>query len=360
MMIVVITFISFFGGLLHLIFVFRLFSKKMQPNKSISNKLTVIIPFRNESSNIKVLLTSLENQREISSELIFIDDHSTDQSFEIIQTWANNKGNVHVLKLPDNLQGKKQAISFAVENSTQDYCLTLDADTWMEKDFLEHLKIPSQTDLQIRPVIMKGKHLIGKFASTEYILFNALNYLIAPIYDMSASGANLIFKKSTYLESGNLENHQHISSGDDHFLLRNFQKCKAKIETTNQFQDVVYTNAPVNLKEYLNQRIRWLGKTTKKISIQELLIGMLITLYLIGSFLLLLWLVLRGDFELAIVLFFFRLITDSIVFLYYTIPLKLNSQAIFLPIFQLIYPMFFAIILIGSIAYKPKWKGRKT
>lgn len=359
-MIVVISFIAFFGGLLHLIFVYRLFSRTIQPKETISNKLTVIISFRDEVSNIELLLSSLKNQRKFPCEIIFVDDHSTDQSFEMIHAWAKNKENVYVLQLPDHLKGKKQAILFGVENSTQTYCLTLDADTWIEKDFFEQLKIPIETDLQIRPVVMKGKSLIGKFASAEYTLFNALNYLIAPIYHISASGANLIFRKSTYLESGNLENHQHILSGDDHFLLRNLQKSKAKIETTNQIQDAVYTKAPMNLKEYLSQRIRWLGKTTKKTSIQELFLGALITLYLIGSFILLLWLMLRGDFELAIVLFVFRVITDSIVFLYYTKPLKIVSQTIFLPIFQLIYPVFFAIILIGSVVYKPQWKGRKT
>jgi biofilm PGA synthesis N-glycosyltransferase PgaC len=360
MMSFVITFISVFGGLLLLIFVFRMFAKTIQSKQSNSNNLTVIIPLRNEASNLEVLLSSLEDQKQLESEIIFIDDHSTDQSLEMIQSWAKNKESVRVLQLPDKLQGKKQAISFGVESSARDYCLTLDADTWMGNDFFEELKIPSQTDIQIRPVIMKGRNLIGKFASTEYTLFNALNYLFAPIYQMSASGANLIFRKLTYLKSGNLENHIHIPSGDDHFLLRNFQRAKANIDITNQIQDAVYTNAPKNLKEYLNQRIRWLSKTTQKTSIQELLIGVLITLYLIGSFILLLWLLLRGDFELAILLFLFRVIADSIVFLIYTNSLKVASQVISLPIFQIIYPIFFTIILIGSIVYKPKWKGIRT
>jgi len=357
---VVITFISVFGGLLLLISVFRLFSRSLQQKETISNDLTVIIPFRNEAINLTPLLSSLEKQSKLPNKIIFVNDHSTDQSFEMIQLWANNKENVHVLQLPDHLKGKKQAISFGVHNAKQDYCLTIDADTWMEKDFFEQMKIPSQTDLQIRPVIMKGENLIGKFASVEYLLFNALNYLIAPIYHTSASGANLIFRRSTYLKIGNLENHQHIKSGDDHFLLRNLQKNKAKIYITNQIQDAVYTNAPINLKEYFDQRIRWLSKSTQKTSIKELLIGFLITVYLVGSFLLLIWLILQGNLELAIAIFFFRVITDSIVFLYYTKSLKLVSQVIVLPIFQLIYPLFFTIILLGSVVYKPKWKGRRT
>lgn len=356
---VVITFITVFGGLLLLMFVFRLFTKTKQTKESLLNKLTVIIPFRDEAHNLDVLLTSLENQKKLPSEVVFVDDHSIDRSLDMIQSWAVNKDGVIILRLTDNLGGKKQAISFGVECSTQEYCLTLDADTWMGNEFFEQLKIPNQTDVQIRPVIMKGRNLIGNIASIEYTLFNALNYLITPIYQMSASGANLIFKKSTYLKSGNLECHQHILSGDDHFLLRNLQKRKAKIETTNQIQDAVYTNAPNNLKEYLNQRIRWLSKTKKKTSIQELLVGMLIMLYLVGSFILLFWLLMKSEFELAISLFLFRGVIDSIVFINYTKPLKIISQTIFLPIFQLIYPVFFAIILVGSVFYKPKWKGRR-
>lgn len=358
-MTVVISFISVFGGLFLLLFVFRLLTGKNQPRENILNKLSVIIPFRNEASNIELFLSSLEKQTKLPVEIIFVDDHSTDKSYEVIQVWAKNRANVQVLKLSKTLQGKKQGVNFGVENVNQDYCLTLDADTWMQKDFFKKLKIQGGTDLQIRPVIMKGTNLFGIFASTEYTLFNALNYLLSPIYHMSASGANLIFKKSTYLESGNLESHHHIQSGDDHFLLRNLQKSNAKINTTNKIQDAVYTNAPVNLKEYLNQRIRWLSKTTKKTSVQELFIGMLITLYLIGSFIILIWLILSGYFEISIVFFLSRLVMDSIVFLYYSKPLKIASKVFLLPIFQLIYPIFFTIILIGSLIYKPKWKERE-
>lgn len=360
MMSIVITFIAFFGGVLVLVFIFRLFWKPIQPKERISNKLTVIVPFRNEATNVEFFLSSIEQQKEQPVELIFVDDHSTDDSFELIRKWAEFRENVFVLKLPSDIKGKKQAISIGVEKSTQDYCLTLDADTWMRNDFFEYLKVSDKTDLQIRPVIMRGKNLIGKFTSIEYTLFNALNYLIAPMYKMSASGANLIFRKSTYLKSGNLNNHKHISSGDDHFLMRNLQKNNAQISTTNQIQDVVFTKAPMNMKEYLNQRIRWLSKTRQKTTIGELLIGAIITFYLIGSFLLLFWLVLRGEFELAVAIFIFRVVADSIVFVFYTKPLKLASQVIALPIFQLIYPLFFTVILIGSIVYKPQWKGRNT
>lgn len=360
MITVLIFFIAVFGVLLLVLFLIRLFVNSKQPKKLFLNDLTVIIPFRNEASNLESLLSSLEDQTQSPSEIIFVDDHSTDQSLEMIQSWSKDKVKVRILQLSENLQGKKQAIHFGVKNAYYEYCMTLDADIWMKNAFFEYLDILSGTDLQIRPVIMKGRGFLGKFTSTEYTLFNALNYLIAPVYHMSASGANLVFRKSAYLISGNLLSHQHISSGDDHFLLRNLQKKKAKIYITNQIQDAVYTNAPINLKEYLNQRIRWLGKTTKKTSIQELLIGILITLYLMGSFLLFLWLVLRGEFELAIILFLFRVIADSIVFLFYTYSFKTTSQIIFVPLFQVIYPILFAIILIGSITYKPKWKGRST
>lgn len=360
MIILVVSFMYVVGGFFLFVFVFHYFSKSIEPRKNISNELTLIVPFRNEASNVKHLLSSLDHLRQLPKEVIFVDDHSTDQSFEIIQNWANNKHNIRVLQLPDSLIGKKQAIYFGVENSTQNFCLTIDADTWMAKDFFEKIEVPNNTDLQIRPVIMKGENLIGIFASTEYMMFNALNYLISPIYQMSASGANLVFKKSMYLKNGNLENHQHISSGDDHFLLRNLQKKRANIDIKNGIQDAVYTNAPKNLKEYFNQRIRWLGKTMQKTSMQELILGAMILFYLIGSFILLFWLVLLSEFKLATLIFFFRLIIDTVVFLYYSKSLKVVLKIFLLPLFQIVYPVFFTSILMSSVFYKPTWKGRRV
>ena len=51
--------------------------------------LTLIVPYRNEERRIQELLSSLEKQNDISciSKIIFINDHSSDSSKEIIDNW---------------------------------------------------------------------------------------------------------------------------------------------------------------------------------------------------------------------------------------------------------------------------------
>ncbi|PHR49138.1 MAG: hypothetical protein COA32_03560 [Fluviicola sp.] len=336
------------------------FSKPKGLNNCSADEITVIIPFRNEATKLQPLIKSLLNQSILPSSIIFVDDHSSDHSCEIISTSLNEKKEVSLIHLPKDLNGKKQAIRFAIRKVNTKYCLTIDADTWFKEQFFQKLTVSENIDMQIRPIIMKGDSIIGHFAGTEYTFFNALNKLLSPIYILSSSGANLLFKKSTFDELDNFESHRHIASGDDHYLLRAFQHGKTKITVSDAKNDLVFTDSTNSLNDYFNQRMRWLGKTKVKTTVSELFIGLLIVIYLIGGFLSITYLLFIGRVDLFLILFFGRWIIDSLSFLNYTIPLRQSSHWWWLPFFQLLYPILFISVLLGSLFFKPKWKDRKT
>ena len=76
--------------------------------------LTIIIPFRNEENRINNLLSSIENQENLDciEQFIFVDDHSSDCTVEIIRNWTlNKKFKCQILSLKSNF-GKKRAIDF--------------------------------------------------------------------------------------------------------------------------------------------------------------------------------------------------------------------------------------------------------
>ncbi|MGC4021810.1 MAG: glycosyltransferase [Cyclobacteriaceae bacterium] len=80
--------------------------------------ISVIIPFRNEEKNIDLLLTSLKNQSYSPDafEIIIIDDHSEDNSFEKAKRWLSHLNNLLVIKLEAG-SGKKAAISKGISIS---------------------------------------------------------------------------------------------------------------------------------------------------------------------------------------------------------------------------------------------------
>ncbi|MDR9400993.1 MAG: glycosyltransferase [Psychroflexus sp.] len=108
--------------------------KKYQPEKEsdIDNdheltRFSVLIPCRNEAARIKSLLKSIENlQYDLNCyELIFIDDYSQDDTYEMLNQFKAFNDQLDVKLLKNNgATGKKSALSYGIDHAK--YALALD------------------------------------------------------------------------------------------------------------------------------------------------------------------------------------------------------------------------------------------
>jgi len=73
------------------------------------------------------------------------------------------------------------------------------------------------------------------------------------------NGANLVFKKEAYLVNVN-NLHPEIPSGDDVFLLHSLKKNHNNIKWLESEDAVMITAPSATLKDYINQRNRWISK----------------------------------------------------------------------------------------------------
>ena len=90
--------------------------------------VSVIIPARNEEANLQPCLQSLVSQTAPPFELIVVDDHSTDRTCSIAQSFPT----VRVLEadpLPDGWSGKSNACSTGAKLAKGKWLLFTDADT---------------------------------------------------------------------------------------------------------------------------------------------------------------------------------------------------------------------------------------
>lgn len=100
----------------------------MNETVSPKPKVTVIIPARNEESNIGRCLESLVTQPDVELEIIVVNDHSVDQTREIAATFAG----VNVIEarpLEEGWTGKANAIWTAIPHAKGDWLIFTDADT---------------------------------------------------------------------------------------------------------------------------------------------------------------------------------------------------------------------------------------
>jgi len=99
----------------------------------IEPKISVCIPARNEEQNIKTLLESLVKQTYKNFEVLVLDDHSDDNTREIVLSFENK--HPELIKLhqgeekPDDWLGKPWACHQLGKKAAGDYLLFIDADT---------------------------------------------------------------------------------------------------------------------------------------------------------------------------------------------------------------------------------------
>ncbi|WP_197491639.1 glycosyltransferase [Bacillus sp. SJS] len=103
----------------------------------VREKLSIIIPARNEEKNLQVLFASLASQSDAPFEIIVANDQSGDRTKETAESYGARV--VDVPELPDGWSGKSWACWNGAKASSGEWLLFLDADTYFEKNGLTRL-----------------------------------------------------------------------------------------------------------------------------------------------------------------------------------------------------------------------------
>jgi len=328
-------------------------------------KFSIIIAYRNESSNIEACMRQLLNQKTtFPFEIIPVDDHSEDESRKIVESLQKESPLIKATYLSLN-QGKKAAILLGIEKSTGDVIVTLDADIRVGDHWLEALgnhESNTESALTIMPVMLEGETtLFEKMQVVEFLSIMGTTGGSAMNQDaIMCNGANLAFSKKIFKEVNGFDGNQHLSSGDDMFLLIKLKKTNPKlISYLKNPAAIGWTKPTKDVKSFLNQRIRWASKATnlKDKSIMAagtvvLLMNAIIVLHALFvalglksllSFLLVLGIKSFFDWSLYTkVSPFFKKTQDLSVFAFTS----------------LIFPFYCILVPIAGLVYKPSWKGR--
>lgn len=103
-------------------------------------ELVVVVPARNEATNIAATVESLLAQDYVRLQVLAVDDRSTDETGNILDGCAlRNPGKLqilHVTELPEGWLGKTNAMQLAVQNSRSEYLLFTDADVVFDETIL--------------------------------------------------------------------------------------------------------------------------------------------------------------------------------------------------------------------------------
>ncbi|MBL0739079.1 glycosyltransferase [Flavobacterium sp. GN10] len=103
--------------------------------------LSILIPLLNEEESLKELYTwiiKVMQSNNYSYEIIFVDDGSTDNSWQIIEGFSNENPNVKGIRFMKNF-GKSQALHAGFAKAKGDVIITMDADLQDSPDEIPEL-----------------------------------------------------------------------------------------------------------------------------------------------------------------------------------------------------------------------------
>ncbi len=342
---------------------FLLQQKKERSYQSTTNgidlgELIVLVPFRNEEHRIHTILNSISKLKTCPKEFIFINDHSTDDSIRVIEE-AKLSVPYRIMDLPNDVTGKKRALRYAISHSDSDYILTMDADVEFQTSYFENMQQLEVADMYLLPAVMKASHFLEHLYEIDLALVNAANVGVAGLKrPIMASGANLFFRRSTFDEVDNLESHKHAASGDDMYLLRDFRENNKDVRLVSGLDCAIHTETPQSFKEFINQRLRWLGKTgdlKDHLSTSMAILQSGLTLFFLVA---LIYCIAIANWPLLITIMAVKTTFDMILFFPYFYRIKRIITWSFIPIYEVLFPFYTIIILSLMYTYKPKWKGR--
>jgi len=100
-------------------------------------KVSIIVPAYNEEVNAIKTIENLLQQDYEDLEIVFVNDGSTDNTFEKVGNAFLNNSKVKVFTQPNG--GKASALNFGISNSDGDYLVCIDADTQLMPDAVSQL-----------------------------------------------------------------------------------------------------------------------------------------------------------------------------------------------------------------------------
>lgn len=230
--------------------------------------VTVIIPFRNELKNLKAILADLQKQNYSAdlTEVIFVDDHSTDGSGEYITAACSKLQGFTVLIMNEGFAGKKHAIDYGIMQAKGGWIIQTDADCRVKEGFIaSHVMkaTKSRFDLLAGPVRLNSEGGVwNKLEALEFLSLTGTgmaSFLSGK--PVMCSGANLSCSKEFYMEIREELLNKPTPSGDDIFLLTEAKK-RGKHTGFIYNRDAIVTTAPSGgISAFISQRIRWGSKS---------------------------------------------------------------------------------------------------
>ena len=218
--------------------------------------VSIIVPAYNEEVNVVKSLQNLLLCDYSNFEIIFVDDGSKDNTYQIVNANFAQHPKIKVFTKPNG--GKASALNFGIAQSTAAFVVCIDADTKLKYDAVRLLvrHFSDEKVGAVAGVVKVGNevNMLTKWQSIEYITSQnfdrkAFAYVNAITVVPGAIGA---FRKDALLHAGLFTTDTLAEDCD-----LTIRILKAGYIVANESRALAYTEAPETTRQFMKQRFRW-------------------------------------------------------------------------------------------------------
>ncbi|MEI6348284.1 MAG: glycosyltransferase [Bacteroidota bacterium] len=331
-------------------------------------KISIIIVARNEAENIYGLIESLSRLKYPNHlvEILLMDDSSEDSTVSLINSHKTMLPFDFSLFLANdyNLIGKKKCVSFLTSVAKGEILLFTDADCVLNSNWIEAMINPFASSKKM--MVCGAVHFSNNHSFIEKILaleFAALIQItfgsISRKFPFMCNAANMAIRSDVFRELKTNINHK-LQSGDDVFLLKSVVDVYGPDSVAFCPQSLVSTSSSSSIASFLNQRIRWAGKSSKSFWINSFVMSMIVLFMSLTIIFLGVMSIAEPHYIIVLLIFFlYKWGIDTIVLLSYQRYFKLFRWWLGLSvILSVVYPVYVVIVAVLSIKKSYMWKGR--
>ncbi|MDR3715020.1 MAG: polysaccharide deacetylase family protein [Puia sp.] len=230
--------------------------------------VSVIVPAFNEEINAVGSLNNLLKTDYPNFEILFVNDGSTDQTYERVSKAFAGNPKVRVLNKPNG--GKASALNFGIAQSEAAFVVCIDADTRLMPEAVSRLMVHFKDTHPSQPARDGSTTIVGAVAGNVKVgnqvnlltRWQSIEYISSQNFDRKAfawlnaitvvPGAIGAFRKQAIEEAGGFTTD---TLAEDCDLTVRILRCGYKVENENTA--IALTEAPETLKMFFKQRFRW-------------------------------------------------------------------------------------------------------
>lgn len=228
------------------------------------SQYSVVIPLFNKEQTVAKTLESILKQTHKASQIIIVDDKSTDGSFELIKNLVENSHNpkIELYQNKANL-GKAETLNWAIKNKVKyPFVLIVDADTFLETTFVHHAwkgfysrKVKGVCGLVLPS---DDKTIIENGRTIDYLIGQTYKMIQTKIHGIWVLSGCATMWRTFFLKKNPIPLDTVVEDMDISWVAQTEKNYKGEpFEVNFNPKAISYTVEPKTFKSFITQISRW-------------------------------------------------------------------------------------------------------